>query len=376
MEKIKVQRSAKPVAIWLLVGVGMIIVQIILGGITRLTGSGLSITEWKPLLGFIPPLTETAWQTAFSKYQEIAQFKKLNAHFTLSDFKFIYFWEWFHRVWGRLLGVVFLIPFIIFLVQRRFKKDMVQPLIILFLLGGLQGLIGWIMVKSGLNDENLYVSHFRLAIHFMAAMGLLVYTFWFALKLLIPVRSLVPNSGLKNFALAITGLLVIQLIYGAFMAGLKAGVFAPTWPDINGQFIPENMITFRGQQWSFFTALGNHPIAIHFVHRMLAYLLIALILIWTVKAAKLKDSALFNNVKYFPLGLILLQVFLGIMSVLTSYKAVKQGWGVFEWNAQLHQIVAMLLLLSLVMVIFVLRYHKQNLKLKLTADRLVKGVKD
>lgn len=355
METNTKQRSAKPVAIWLLVGVGMIVVQIILGGITRLTGSGLSITEWKPLLGFIPPLTETAWQVAFSKYQEIAQYKQLNSHFTLSDFKAIYFWEWFHRVWGRLLGVVFLIPFLVFLFQGRFKKDMVQPLIILFLLGGLQGLIGWIMVKSGLNNEDLYVSHFRLAIHFMAAMVLLVYTLWFALKLLVPAGSFVSSRPLKNFTLAIIALLALQLVYGAFMAGLKAGVFAPTWPDINGQLLPQNMTTFNGREWPAFSAMGNHPIAIHFIHRGLAYLLTALILVWTLKAAKLKGRNLFNKIKFWPLVLVVVQVFLGVMSVLTSYKAVKQGWGVFEWYAQLHQIVAMLLLLSLVMVVFVLR---------------------
>src|SRR5690606_15980702 len=130
---------------------------------------------------------------------------------------------------------------------------------ILFVLGGLQGLIGWIMVKSGLNNEDLYVSHFRLAIHFMAAMVLLVYTLWFALKLLVPAGSFVSNKPLKNFALAIIGLLTIQLIYGAFMAGLKAGVFAPTWPDINGQIIPQNMTTFNGREWPAFSAMSNHP---------------------------------------------------------------------------------------------------------------------
>jgi cytochrome c oxidase assembly protein subunit 15 len=355
MENANLRRSSWPVAIWLLAGVAMIIVQILLGGITRLTGSGLSITEWKPLLGFIPPLTETDWQTAFSKYQDIAQYKKLNSHFTLSDFKFIYFWEWFHRVWGRLLGVVFLIPFIIFIVQRRFSKDMIRPLIILFILGGLQGFIGWIMVKSGLNDENLYVSHFRLAIHFIAALGLLVYTFWFALKLLLPEKALVGNSSLKNFALGLIALLTVQLIYGAFMAGLKAGVFAPTWPDINGQLVPENMSTFHGRELTFGSAMANHPIAIHFIHRNLAYLLTILIIYWTWKARTEKSSRLFNAIKWLPLVLVLLQVFLGILTVLTSYKAVPQGWGIFEWNAQLHQLVAMFLLLALVMVVFVLR---------------------
>src|SRR5215218_2323720 len=258
-----VKNSARPVAIWLLVGVGLIIVQIILGGITRLTGSGLSITEWQPILGTIPPLDETAWQAAFSKYKQIAQYKHLNFDFTLSDFKFIYFWEWLHRLWGRLIGIVFLIPFIIFLVQRRFRADMVKPLLILFLLGGLQGAVGWIMVQSGLNDENLYVSHIRLAIHFMFALGLLVYTFWFALKLLVSYKSRVSHAGLKKFALTILVLLVIQLTYGAFMAGLKAATAAPTWPDINGAFFPGSLTTYQGRVLSTYSALVNHPITVH-----------------------------------------------------------------------------------------------------------------
>lgn len=345
----------KPVAIWLLVGVGMIIVQILLGGITRITGSGLSITEWKPILGAIPPLTEQDWQAAFKKYQEIAQFKRLNYHFTLADFKSIYFWEWLHRLWGRLIGVVFFIPFVVFIVQRRFKKDMVWPLVALFFLGGIQGLIGWIMVKSGLNDEDLYVSHFRLAIHFLAALIVLVYTFWFALKLLVPETKRVTNNNLRTFALWIIGILSVQLVYGAFMAGLKAGPFAPTWPDINGALIPENMHSYRGQELSFIQAIANHPIAIHFIHRGLAYLLVILILLWTLQARKGNYSTVFNQLRWLPLVLVVVQVYLGIMSALTSVKAVPQGWGIFEWHAQLHQLVAMFLLLSLTAVVYLLR---------------------
>jgi heme a synthase len=356
MENSMNQRSSRPVAVWLLVGVGMIIVQILLGGITRLTGSGLSITEWKPLLGAIPPLSQQDWQLAFGQYQQIAQYKQLNAHFSLPDFKFIFFWEWFHRFWGRLLGLVFLGPFLIFIVQKRFKREMVLPLVVLFLLGGLQGFLGWLMVKSGLNDQDLYVSHFRLAIHFMAAMLLLVYTFWFALKLLVPQKAGLSNNSLRRFALVLVALLVLQLVYGAFMAGLKAAPFAPTWPDINGAFFPEGMSTLHGHEFSFVSALFNHPIAIHFVHRALAYLLTFLVLLWTFQAMREKQSPLFNAVKFWPLVLVLLQVGLGILSVLTSLQAVPQGWGVFEWNAQLHQLVAMFLLLSLVLVVFILGF--------------------
>ncbi|MEY2835112.1 MAG: hypothetical protein RLZZ557_774, partial [Bacteroidota bacterium] len=180
-EQVGTQKS-RAVAIWLLVGVAMIIVQVLLGGITRLTGSGLSITEWKPILGAIPPMNETEWQRAFEQYKKIGQFKELNFEFTLSDFKFIYFWEWFHREWARLIGLVFAIPFVWFVVKKKIERWMINPLIILFLLGILQALLGWIMVASGLNEESLYVDHIRLAIHFTAALGLLCYTLWFALR--------------------------------------------------------------------------------------------------------------------------------------------------------------------------------------------------
>jgi cytochrome c oxidase assembly protein subunit 15 len=330
----------------------MIIVQIILGGITRLTDSGLSITEWQPLLGAVPPTTDAKWNEAFNGYKQIAQYKHLHSYFTLDDFKSIFFWEWLHRFWGRLIGVVFAIPFIVFLLQKRFTKDMIIPMIILFLLGGLQGVIGWIMVQSGLNDENLYVSHIRLAIHFMAAVGLLVYTYWFAMRLLVNKEQQFMNPASGKLLGWIIGLFVVQLIYGAFMAGLKGALSAPTWPDINGSYIPSGLTTYRGKEGTFLSALVNNPVAIHFVHRNLGYLLSVLILIWTIKAARQKWKALFNTIKWIPLLLVLVQVGLGIATLLTSIKKVPQRWGVFEWNAQLHQFVAMLLLLSLVSVLF------------------------
>src|ERR1051325_6250006 len=181
------EKGTRIVANWILLGIIMLIVQVLLGGVTRLTGSGLSITEWKPIMGALPPLNEQEWHTAFEKYKQIAQYKYLNPGFTLSDFKFIFFWEWFHRLWARLIGVVFIIPFIIFFFQKRFKQEMVKPLLILFLLGALQGLVGWIMVQSGLEDSKLlYVSHYRLAIHFILALGLLCYALWFGLHMMVP----------------------------------------------------------------------------------------------------------------------------------------------------------------------------------------------
>jgi heme a synthase len=334
--------GSRAVAIWLLVGVGMIMVQVLLGGITRLTGSGLSITEWKPILGTFPPMNEQDWLAAFDQYKQIGQFKHINFDFTLSDFKFIYFWEWFHRVWARLIGLVFLFPFIYFIWKKQIHREMVIPMIILFLLGALQGALGWIMVKSGLNEENLYVSHIRLAIHFIAALGLLCYTLWFSFQLLIPESSRIFQPAVKKNLHFMLGILVLQLIYGAFMAGLKAGSFAPTWPTMNGQWWPAGITDAKG---SFF--VSDNPITVQFIHRGLAYLLTALIVAWHIKARKISLAGLFNKFSHLPLLLVVLQVVLGILTVIFSTNA-----DALLWLGVSHQFVAMLLLMSLVFMTY------------------------
>jgi len=343
------EKSSRPVAIWLLIGVVMLMVQVLLGGITRLTGSGLSITEWNPIMGALPPLNGQQWNEAFDKYKQIAQYKYLNSSFTLTDFKSIFFWEWFHRLWARLIGVVFLIPFIIFLVQNRFKKEMVKPMIILFLLGGLQGLVGWIMVMSGLNEENLYVSHYRLAIHFILALGLICYTLWFALELLIPQNELVTNLSLRRFTIGLIAILTLQLIYGAFMAGLKAAPYAPTWPDINGSFLPHG-----GSPSSGALKLFDNPMTVHFIHRNLAYLISILIFIWFIRSKKI-HSNLFSKTNWLPLALVFLQLILGIVTVINSPdpKALR-------WLGVTHQFIAMCLLLSLIFEYYLLQTKRVN----------------
>lgn len=347
----KTQKSSRPVAIWLLTGVLMIMVQIVLGGITRLTGSGLSITEWDVITGSLPPLNEAQWLAEFDKYRLTPQFRLLNSDFGLSDFKFIFFWEWFHRLWARLIGIVFAIPFIIFLVQGRFRKDMVKPLVVLFILGGLQGAVGWIMVASGLVGDAVYVKPSRLAAHFVLALGLLSYTFWFALKLLVPQRQLIAAPRLKNLTIGIIALLFVQLIYGALMAGHKAAPAAPTWPDINGAIFPAYVF----QNPHGLLGLIDDRIVVHFIHRTTAYLLVALVIIWTMRAMKEKATPLFAVVRWLPLVTVLLQTTLGILTVLTSIDIRAGKWNAFEWMAQLHQIVAFFLLLSLVLAAYVLR---------------------
>lgn len=328
-------KSSNPVALWLLVGVGMIMIQVLLGGITRLTGSGLSITEWKPLLGVMPPMNEGDWQKAFDQYKQIGQYKHINFDFTLSDFKFIYFWEWFHRVWARFMGLVFAVGFIYFLLKKKFSREMVWPMVLLFVLGGLQGAIGWIMVKSGLNENDISVSHIRLSFHFIAALGLLCYVFWFALRFLVPTEQHIAHKKMNRFTLGLLALLVIQLFYGAFMAGMKAGTVAPTWPTINGMWWPER----TGD-------IFNDPITVQLIHRSLAYLITILIIVWWRRAVNVIGSPLFRKTRNLPLLFVILQVVLGIFTVV--YSPDKTA---LLWLGVAHQFVAMLLLVSLVLMV-------------------------
>lgn len=347
----RIPKSSRPVAIWLLIGVAMIMIQVLLGGITRLTGSGLSITEWKPIMGTLPPLNDQDWNSAFEKYKQIAQYKYVNSHFGLSDFKFIFFWEWFHRLWARLIAVAFAIPFIIFVLQKRFKKEMIKPMLILFLLGALQGLVGWIMVQSGLEDsEMIYVSHYKLAIHFILALGLLCYALWFAFDLLIPKEQLTINKPLRKFTGWLIVLLTIQLIYGAFMAGLKAAPAAPTWPTMNGVWFPENIHSFGNREFSGLSFLTDHPLVIHFIHRNLAYIITILIFVCWWRGRKIQGTTLFKKTKALPLFIVLVQVLLGVLTGLNA--AIPHS---FLWLAVAHQFVAMLLLLALVWVFFIVR---------------------
>lgn len=345
--------NTKPIAIWLLIGVGMIIIQTLLGGITRLTGSGLSITEWDPIMGAIPPLNDQQWIETFNKYKQIPQYQHINSSFTLSDFKFIFFWEWFHRLWARLIGVVFFIPFIWFLYKKKIKRNMVKPLLILFLLGGLQGLVGWIMVASGLQDL-VYVSHIRLAIHFLLALGLLCYTAWFALQLLIPDDQLIKNTSLRKYTFFILAILIIQLVYGAFMAGLKAAPIAATWPTINGEWIPSNFKSYGIHQYVGINIITDNPIAVQFIHRTIAYILAIFIAIWSFKIRKIKAGRLFYETRWFPIFIVLIQIELGILTALNAAHNTR-----LLYLGVAHQFVAMVLLLVLVWMLYLIRPIKK-----------------
>lgn len=338
-------KQQRPVAIWLYIGAAWILIQAVLGGITRLTGSGLSITEWEPIMGALPPMNAAAWQKAFEGYKQIAQYKYLNSHFTLADFKAIFFWEWLHREWARALGVVFILPFIYFVATRKIDRTMIRPMIIVFLLGALQAVVGWVMVQSGLNETDLYVNHIRLAGHFIAALLLLVYLLWFALQLSIPASQLVFAPGLRRLNGWLLGLLTLQLTYGAFMAGLHAALAANTWPDINGAGIPAGMLS----QGGFINDITCNPITVQFIHRGLAYLIMVLVALWWWKASATPEHSLLHRVRYLPLVLVLLQVLLGVLTLLGSQTKIPISMAI------LHQFTGMLLLLSLVWTLFLSR---------------------
>lgn len=297
--------SRKPVGTWLLLVAAAVLVQVTLGGITRLTDSGLSITEWKPLLGVVPPTDEAGWQEAFGKYRQLPQYVQLKSHLSLSEFKFIYFWEWFHRLWGRMLGLFFAVPLAVFWRRGRLA-GLRGRLLLLFALGGAQGALGWFMVSSGLSTR-VYVSHLRLAAHYLAAVGLFGALLWQGVALRWPSRT-AEAPGLRRLTWMLVGVAVVQLAFGAFMAGLKAALVAPSWPTINGQWIPSTLGT---------EAPWNEPLSVHFVHRTLAYALLLALGAWWWKA-----RGVLGVERHAVAGLAAVQVLLGVLVLLYA----PEGW--------------------------------------------------
>jgi len=349
-------KGQKAVAVWIYIGVAMLLVQVVLGGITRLTGSGLSITEWNVLSGkgWLPPLNDQQWLTEFAKYKQTPQYQLVNADFTISNFKFIYFWEWLHREWAKLIAVVFVAGFVYLLAKKYMKQVMIRPLLILFLLGAVQGAIGWIMVLSGLTDDMVYVKPLKLALHFVFALLLICYAWWFALQLSVPATGLVHNRSARRYTWAILIVLFFQLIYGALMAGHKAAAAAPSWPTINGSWLPEHLFTPA-------VNVLENKISVHFIHRGFAYLLVLLTIVWTIKIRPVvSGSLLIRKTQWLPIVFIVVQAMLGILTVLASPAIVANHWVAFDWLAQLHQVVAMFYLLTMVWMLYVVR----NTKLK------------
>ena len=299
-------KGAGLVRAWLLLIAGMVYAMILVGGATRLTDSGLSITEWKPLLGALPPMNAADWADAFEKYQTMtAQYHQMNPDMSLAGFKAIYWWEWTHRELGRLIGTVFLLPLIAFWATGRVTKKIAPHLVVLFCLGGLQGLIGWWMVASGVNSDLVSVAPYRLMTHFCLALLIICYAFWLWLEL--GGRENEPSPAVRPWAVALLAVVSIQMALGALVAGLDAGRGYTDWPMMAGKFVPDAM-------WALdpvWRNLFENEATVQFLHRMTAYLLLVLSL---VAAWRFRREA--GVGVRLVAGLVLAQAVLGIVTLM------------------------------------------------------------
>lgn len=273
------QTPNRAMAIWLFICCAMIFAMVVLGGVTRLTHSGLSMVEWKPVTGLLPPLGEEEWQDIFGKYQQSPEYQKINKGMDLGEFKGIFWLEYIHRLWGRAIGAAFLLPFVFFLVKGWIGRTLGFHLAGIFVLGGLQGLLGWYMVKSGLVDRP-DVSQYRLAAHLLAAFAIYGYIFWIALKLLFPAPGgpLSPAAaGLKRLALLIVILTFVTVLSGALVAGLDAGMAYNTFPLMEGRLVPEGIFDMSPWVVNFFENIAT----VQFDHRVLAITtFISVLVLW------------------------------------------------------------------------------------------------
>ena len=330
------KNTNKAVIIWLLSGCLLLFIMVVVGGITRLTNSGLSMTDWHLVTDTFPPLTEEKWSQAFEEYKKFPEYQKINIHndFQLDDYKFIYFWEWFHRFIGRIIGLVFIIPFVYFLIKKRLSSETIKKCLVLLGMGAFQGFLGWFMVRSGLID-NPDVSHFRLSLHLTFAFITFAYTLWVALDLIYPEKTNAIAS-LQNIARFSLVFLLIQIIYGGFVAGLNAGLIHNHWPLMSdGQFLHESVVLEK-DNWLLRLTEGKS--GVQFVHRTLAYVVVGLILLLAYKSHKFDLNKNQKSGINALVIIVFIQFALGVFTLLYSVPL---------WLGLAHQIVAFFLLTAM-----------------------------
>ena len=339
----------RQVRLWLLFICFLILCMVVVGGATRLTDSGLSITEWKPIHGVIPPLTAQEWQEEFDKYRQIPQYQLINKGMSLAEFQFIFWWEWGHRLLGRLIGLFFFVPLVWFWVGGQLSPWLKPRLVAAFVLGGLQGVIGWWMVASGLVNR-VDVSQYRLAIHLTMAFFLFAYLYYLA-GVLKERSSLkqgcreVLGGGLKlSYVLLV--LVFVQLFFGALVAGLNAGLTFNTWPLMDGQIIPSGLLVMGPWYLNFF----ENVMTVQFQHRMLAYVLVVLVAVQAIRLMQGGREVSLKNNGLYLLVLILIQVWLGIATLLSMVPLDR---------ALAHQAVAVMVLALIVEQICLLKRERQ-----------------
>ncbi len=322
------------VALWLLVCCALVFVMVVLGGVTRLTGSGLSMVDWKPVTGILPPLTDAEWRTTFEMYQQSPEFQKINAHMDVEAFKGIFWLEFLHRLLGRLIGIVFFVPFLVFAAKGYIRKQEWPKYGLMFVLGGMQGLIGWYMVKSGLVDDP-HVSQYRLTAHLLAAFLIYAYMFWVALSLLFP-RSSDKRHPWFGKAIAVTSLVSVTVISGGFVAGLKAGKIFNSFPMMGDYWIPPGVMALEPAWRNFF----DNPAMVQLDHRILAITtFFVVIAFWVrIRTTELRSRAM--TAVHWLLAVLIAQVSLGILTLLyvvpTALAATHQAVAMLLFTAALY----------------------------------------
>jgi cytochrome c oxidase assembly protein subunit 15 len=313
MLELQQRRYNRQIAAWLIFCAAVVLAMILLGGVTRLTHSGLSMVEWKPLMGVIPPLSQDSWQQSFEKYQQFPEYQKINSGMTLDEFKSIFLFEYAHRVLGRMIGILFLVPFLFFTFTRRLPPKLMPKLALMFVMGGFQGLLGWYMVKSGLVD-NPHVSQYRLTAHLGAAVIVYGYMLWVAFGLLVPEPDTTVrlSPGLRRLSYSITGLLLLMILSGGLVAGTRAGLAYSTWPLMGDSFIPAGLY---GTSPAWLAAFEDIT-TIQFNHRIFAYILFVLIMAFGLRAFRAGVSGRMRHAVHALLMFLLIQLTLGITTLL------------------------------------------------------------
>ncbi|MGH6867197.1 MAG: COX15/CtaA family protein [Methyloceanibacter sp.] len=311
-------RHAKALRVWLSSIALLVVAMILVGGTTRLTDSGLSITEWQPIQGTIPPLSEADWHQAFKAYRKTPEYTEIKRGMSLEEFKTIYWWEWAHRFLGRLTGLAFLVPFVAFWAAGYIPRALLPRLAGLFVLGGVQGVLGWYMVKSGLVDRT-DVSHYRLAAHFAVALLILAYTLWLLFGIgARKVEGRPSGRAVVWVASLLLALIFLQMLSGALVAGLDAGMGFNTWPLINGAFIPDGL----GEASPWYMNLFENPLTVQFDHRMLGYAIVATALVQLLWLALRDAKQPVTGSALLVAGLALMQATIGVWTLLLAVPIV------------------------------------------------------
>jgi cytochrome c oxidase assembly protein subunit 15 len=299
----------RQIAYWLFFCAAVIFGMILLGGVTRLTSSGLSMVDWKPIMGVIPPMTQADWQEMFLKYQQFPEYQKINVGMSLEDFKPIFMYEYLHRVLGRLIGVIFIVPFLFFYFSRRIKTGLTPKLVIMLIGGGCQGLLGWYMVKSGLVD-NPHVSQYRLTAHLGAAVLIYGFILWTAFGLVLTARA--QPVELQRFSIGLSALIYLMILSGGLVAGTHAGNAYSTWPLMGDSFVPAGLYAMTPAWLSAFEDITT----IQFNHRMFAYLIVALVVAFAIRAFRFGIVGRLKVGIFCLIGLLGMQVTLGISTLI------------------------------------------------------------